>query len=92
MSTKKILIGVLAGAAIGTVLGILFAPDKGSSTRKKFSRKSYNYTDELEEKFNDLIDNITEQFQTVVEEVNLMAEDGTLKPGKTKGKSATTKN
>ncbi len=91
MSTRKLLIGVLAGAAVGAVLGILFAPDKGSSTRKRFSRKSYQYTDELEGKFNDLIDNITEQFQTVVEEVNQMSEDGMLKAEKRKAKPATAK-
>jgi gas vesicle protein len=82
MSIQKVLIGVLAGAAAGAVLGILYAPEKGSTTRKKFSRKSYDYTDELESKFNDLIDNITEQFQTVVEEVNLMAENDRLKKTK----------
>jgi gas vesicle protein len=82
MSIQKVLIGVLAGAAAGAVLGILYAPEKGSTTRKKFSRKSYDYTDELESKFNDLIDNITEQFQTVVEEVNLMAENDRLKKDK----------
>jgi len=82
MSAKKILIGVLAGAAIGAIAGVLFAPDKGSSTRRRFKRKSYDYTDELEEKFNDLIDNITEQFQTVVEEVNQMAEKDRVKETK----------
>jgi gas vesicle protein len=82
MSTKKLLIGVLAGAAVGAIAGILFAPDKGSSTRRRFKRKSYEYTDELEEKFNDLIDNITDQFQTVVEEVNQMAEKDRAKETK----------
>lgn len=72
MRKQKLLIGVLAGAAAGATLGILFAPDKGSSTRNRFSGKTYAYTDELEEKFNNLIDNITEQFQTIVEEVNQM--------------------
>ena len=79
MSTKKLLIGVIAGAAAGAIAGILFAPDKGSFTRRRFKRKSYEYTDELEEKFNDLIDSITEQFQTVVEEVNQMAEKDRVK-------------
>ncbi|NTW24304.1 MAG: YtxH domain-containing protein [Lentimicrobium sp.] len=74
MSFQKLLTGVLAGAAIGATLGILFAPDKGSATRKKFSRKTYDYTDELEEKFNELIDSITEQFQAVVDEVAQMNE------------------
>lgn len=91
MSIEKILIGVLAGVATGAVLGILFAPDKGSTTRKRFSKKSYAYSDELEEKFNDLIDNITEQFQTVVEEVNLMADSERLKTEKVKAKSAPAK-
>jgi gas vesicle protein len=79
MSLGKVLTGVMVGVAAGTVLGVLFAPDRGSTTRKRFSRKGYAYTDELEEKFNDLIDSITEQFATVVEEVNQMAEDGKLK-------------
>ena len=81
MSTKKLMIGVLAGTALGAVLGILFAPDKGSTTRRRFSKKSYDYSEELEAKFNDLIESITEQFQTVVEEVNQMAEKGKIKEG-----------
>jgi len=81
MSAKKMMIGVLVGTAFGAVLGILFAPDKGSTTRRRFSKKSYDYSEELEEKFNDLIESITEQFQTVVEEVNQMADKGKIKEG-----------
>jgi len=82
MSTKKLMIGVLAGTALGVVLGVLFAPDKGSTTRHRFSKKGFEYSDELEEKFNDLIDSITEQFQSVVAEVNEMAEKDRLKETK----------
>lgn len=35
MSSGKIILGTLAGIAIGTTLGILFAPEKGCVTRKK---------------------------------------------------------
>lgn len=51
MSTGKILVGVLAGLAAGTLLGVLFAPDKGSETRKKISNKSSDAIDELKDKF-----------------------------------------
>ena len=76
MSFKRVLIGVMAGVAAGATLGVLYAPEKGSATRKRFSRKSYDYNDELEERFNELIDSITLQFESVVEEVNRMAEKG----------------
>jgi gas vesicle protein len=68
MKSGKVLLGVLAGVAIGATLGILFAPDKGSSTRKKISKKSDEYADELEKKFNEFIDGITKKYEEVKKE------------------------
>jgi len=68
MNSGKILLGVLAGVAIGATIGILFAPDKGSATRKKISRKSDAYADELEKKFNEFIESITEKYEEVKKE------------------------
>ena len=79
MSSGKVLLGVLAGVAVGATLGILFAPEKGSTTRKKISRKGDDYADELEEKFNEFIESITKQFEAARKEAAHMAENGKLK-------------
>lgn len=56
MSYKKTMIGFAAGAAIGALAGILFAPDKGSKTRKKISDKSGELTDSVKHSFSNMID------------------------------------
>jgi gas vesicle protein len=76
MSSGKVLLGVLAGIAVGATLGILFAPDKGSKTRKKIQRKGDEYADELGEKFSDFISSVTEQFEKVKAEATRIAGNG----------------
>jgi len=46
-NTSKILTALAAGIAIGGVLGILFAPDKGENTRKKIADNSKKLSDSI---------------------------------------------
>ncbi len=65
MSSGKLLLGVLAGAAVGALAGILFAPEKGSKTRKKIARAGEDYVDDIKDKFNDLLEDLSKKMDGV---------------------------
>lgn len=78
MEKRKILAGIAFGAAVGSALGALYAPEKGSKTRKKLSKKGAAYAEELKARFDHLIDGFIEQMNPVEEE------DDTEEPAETK--------
>jgi gas vesicle protein len=55
-TVSNFLLGFLAGAAAGAVAGILFAPGKGSETRKNIGKKVRDLSDEFGLGLGDLID------------------------------------
>jgi gas vesicle protein len=67
MSRGKIILGILAGATAGALIGILFAPFKGMDTRKKIIDKGEGYVDNLKEKVNGLLRNGGKRHETVTE-------------------------
>lgn len=79
MSNGKVLLGVLAGIAAGATMGILFAPDKGSVTRKKISDKGEDYAEEIGDKFNEFMEVITKQLASVKSEALKISENGRVK-------------
>ncbi len=79
MSSGKVLLGVLAGVATGALIGILFAPDKGTNTRKKITKKADDYGDELKSKFDELLNGIIEKYESTKEDVNDLVQAGKVK-------------
>lgn len=68
-NTSKILIGFVAGAAIGGALGILLAPDKGSETRRRIVERGNemgeslsSFGESMKDKFNDVVDGVKGSF------------------------------
>lgn len=59
-----ILLSVMVGIATGLALGILFAPDKGSETRRIISEKSGELKDELVNRFHQFGDFISEKLDS----------------------------
>ena len=68
MKTSTTILGILGAAAAGAVLGVLFAPDKGSNTRKKISDKSKDYGDNIKTKFNGVVSTIKSNGKEIIEE------------------------
>lgn len=66
MSYKKTMMAILAGAAAGAIAGILLAPDKGSSTRKKIGSSAEDFSGTVKSTFGEFIDNLRSAYTNVV--------------------------
>ena len=79
MSTGKVVLGTVAGVAVGAVLGVLFAPEKGSVTRQQIADKGNEYADELKSKYREFADSIAEKFESTKEDLNELADNAKAK-------------
>jgi len=58
-TVSNFLVGFLAGAAIGAVAGILFAPEKGDKTRQNLRKKVKELSDEYGLGLDELIEEMS---------------------------------
>ncbi len=79
MKSGKTFSGILAGFARGALMGILFAPEKGSRTRRNMMNLGDDYTNNLKDKFEGYIEVLTKKY-----EKNLCNMESMLSLGKSK--------
>ena len=72
MNSGKLFVGLLAGIAAGALLGVLFAPDKGTETRRKISKKSKDFVDDVKVKYDDFVKGVNEKFENVKQEADFL--------------------
>ena len=63
----RVLTAFAAGAAIGTVYGILTAPNSGARTRRKLRRKGEKIVSDVQEIVSDVQDKINESKDRLVD-------------------------
>lgn len=79
--SKGFVLGLISGAAIGSAVALLMAPDKGSNTRGRVSYRLNNYLDELASSVQnlrnkeDLISDAKKEGDKVVQQAQKKAED-----------------
>lgn len=79
MNSSKVLLGVLGGVAAGAIAGILFAPAKGSKTRKRILHKGQCYVNDMKGKFEELSNDFTDKYETILQEAKDMVSDKEVK-------------
>ncbi|WP_396141335.1 YtxH domain-containing protein [Flavobacterium sp.] len=75
MNASKVLMGVLGGVAVGAVAGILFAPAKGTKTRKRIMKKGNNLKKDMKNKFEDVYKTVSTKYDSVLDQAKEFAGD-----------------
>lgn len=71
---KSNVLGIVAGVAVGALLGVLFAPDKGSKTRKKIKNKTSEAKKSLKDEFDNFLDTASKKYNSIVDKGEDMLE------------------
>jgi len=65
----------IKGISVGFILGVLFAPDKGSATRRKLSGMASDIKEDMAETLDDISDMVSEKITAIKNMVSDITED-----------------
>ena len=68
MDSKKLIGGLLAGAALGVAIGLLMAPSSGRKTIKRLRKGTSKFAGKLKGKVGTSIDVLRERYNSGIEE------------------------
>jgi gas vesicle protein len=79
MNTGKVILGVVAGAAVGAAIGMLFAPKAGAELRKNIADKGGDALKGIKDKVSGLAEAAEEKAMGLVDKGKSKLEDGISK-------------
>lgn len=82
--TKNMLIGMLGGLAAGSILGVLFAPDKGCNTRRKIGQQGEDLKNGVKDGVNNLVTSLGNNYNEIISEVGTFIDESKSTLGKSK--------
>ncbi|MCK5460870.1 YtxH domain-containing protein [Candidatus Gracilibacteria bacterium] len=66
--SKSLITGIVVGGAVGSVLSLLFAPDKGKNTRKIVGKKGKELYEKGKTKAEEFLDKYNKEIKEKIEE------------------------
>jgi len=79
MKTRQLLVGMVLGLAAGAALGVLFAPKKGSVTRRFIAKRGNAYAGDMKERFNESLKTVNQKIDSLRDEVKTLVKKGLVK-------------
>tara|TARA_R110001632_G_scaffold230820_2_gene368647 strand:- start:1164 stop:1442 length:279 start_codon:yes stop_codon:yes gene_type:complete len=92
MKSNNSLVNILGALAVGAIAGILFAPDKGSNTRKKIASTAEGLSDDLKEGVEELSATLAQKYDEAKMKGNEIIEKGNAKVAAVKEQIVSSQN